>query len=159
MRQSMKTRTPFLLLLSLLALSVTLDACSGSTTDQDGAVSTGGNSSGGRTASGSSSGIDPDALAKNCTGLTVVDGTSCTKVDLVCRNDSGDLCLCGGLEPGGSQTWDCSKIGRPPGTGGHGGAGGEPNSNGGEAGAAPVVPSSGGHDTGFGGDANAGAAN
>lgn len=144
-----------LLLVSLVAASISLDACSGPDKPGADAAETGGSGSGGRPAAGGTGAIDPDALSKNCSGLTVDDGSSCTKADLVCKDTIGSLCLCT-TGTSGVLVWDCRIIGTPPSSGGQGGQGGEGQQVGGQAGA---LVSSGGTNTSLGGESNAGAPN
>jgi hypothetical protein len=150
-----KKRSRVLLFVLAATLSgLFLEACSGSTDGDSNAAVGGTSGTGGRTSSGGAGAIDPDALAKNCAGLTVDDGTSCTKEDLVCKDEGGSLCLCQ-RGRSGVFVWDCLTIGSPPGSGGREGGGGD-GPMGGDAGA----PSSGGRViTPEGGDSNAGSRN
>jgi hypothetical protein len=139
--------------LGIFLVQLSLGACSSSGGADAGRETGGSEATGGRRGSGGAGSIDPDALAKNCAGLSVADGASCSKVDLVCKDPGGSLCLC--ENDGGGLGWNCVAIGNPGGTGGasSGGSAGDGNL-GGDAGA---PSSSGGAE--LGGDSSAGSTN
>lgn len=53
--------------------------------------------------------LDQGSLAANCAGVTPVEGESCGESGLVCRDERGDTCVCGGL----TATGDDDDFGRP----------------------------------------------
>lgn len=100
--------------LVLATTGLLINACSGS--DDSGGNGSGGSgtgaadSSGGTVATGGSgtgaSGtLDRSALAANCNGMTAEEGAACDEAELVCQDDSGVSCICGGVP---AETGDVS---------------------------------------------------
>jgi hypothetical protein len=107
--------------LSFLACGRSKDDDADKTTDSD-------SGSGGSTpASGGSSGsvLDRDALAARCDGMNAIAGEACGEAELVCADDAGILCICGGVPPETGQV-----QGTPTGNGNGGGGGPRPGSGG-----------------------------
>lgn len=89
--------------------------------------------------------LDQGSLSANCSGVSPEAGESCDESGLVCPDQRGDACVCGGLtdtsddddfgRPGrpdeqGGGTWECFGIGQIA-TGGSGGDNGDGDGAGG----------------------------
>jgi len=138
----------------LVAASVAITAACGSSNKDDdddppASVGTTGTFPSGNTSNGNTSGFNNsgfnngntgttgnmiDQMNDNCVGIEPVAGDDCDEAGLVCDDERGRACTCGGNSdffPEG--IWTCRGV-DPGGAGGAGGAGGEGGQNAGGAG-------------------------